>query len=128
MTTNPLRILDSKHPGTRALLVDAPQLTDYLPEANRQHFAQLQAILRHAGLAFTVNPYLVRGLDYYSDTVFEWVTEDLGAQGVLYAPVGATMAWWPSWAAAQHLPWAVPWGGALGTVATDAQSSTRGHQ
>ncbi|MFO1368365.1 MAG: histidine--tRNA ligase [Marinagarivorans sp.] len=85
LTTNPLRILDSKHPGTRALLVDAPQLTDYLPEANRQHFAQLQAILRHAGLAFTVNPYLVRGLDYYSDTVFEWVTEDLGAQGTVCA-------------------------------------------
>ncbi|HEY6528559.1 MAG TPA: histidine--tRNA ligase [Cellvibrionaceae bacterium] len=85
LTTNPLRILDSKHPGTRALLHGAPKLADYLPEQNRQHFAQLQAILVQAGLAFTVNPYLVRGLDYYSDTVFEWVTDDLGAQGTVCA-------------------------------------------
>ncbi len=85
LSTNPLRILDSKHPGTRALLEGAPQLADYLPEANRQHFAQLQAILSQAGLAFSVNPYLVRGLDYYSDTVFEWVTDDLGAQGTVCA-------------------------------------------
>ncbi len=85
LTTNPLRILDSKHPGTRALLAGAPQLADFLPEANRQHFAQLQAILSQAGLEFTVNPYLVRGLDYYSDTVFEWVTDDLGAQGTVCA-------------------------------------------
>ena len=60
-------------------------MADYLPEANRQHFAQLQAILSQAGLAFSVNPYLVRGLDYYSDTVFEWVTDDLGAQGTVCA-------------------------------------------
>ncbi|HNG60761.1 MAG TPA: histidine--tRNA ligase, partial [Cellvibrionaceae bacterium] len=66
LSTNPLRILDSKHPGTRALLAGAPKLADFLPEANRQHFAQLQAILKQAGLNFTVNPYLVRGLDYYS--------------------------------------------------------------
>lgn len=85
LTTNPLRILDSKHPGTRAVLAGAPQLADFLPEANRQHFAQLQAILSQAGLEFTVNPYLVRGLDYYSDTVFEWVTDDLGAQGTVCA-------------------------------------------
>jgi histidyl-tRNA synthetase len=85
LTTNPLRILDSKHPATRALLQGAPKLADYLPEQNRQHFAQLQAILAQAGLAFTVNPYLVRGLDYYSDTVFEWVTDDLGAQGTVCA-------------------------------------------
>lgn len=85
LTTNPLRILDSKHPGTRALLSDAPVLADFLPEQNRRHFAQLQAMLTEAGVAFTVNPYLVRGLDYYSDTVFEWVTEDLGAQGTVCA-------------------------------------------
>jgi len=85
LSTNPLRILDSKHPGTRALLVGAPSLADYLPEANRQHFAQLQAMLSQAGLEFRVNPYLVRGLDYYSDTVFEWVTSDLGAQGTVCA-------------------------------------------
>lgn len=83
--TNPLRILDSKDPGTQALLNEAPDLANFLPEASRQHFAQLQLLLNAAGVAYQVNPRLVRGLDYYSDTVFEWVTDRLGAQGAVCA-------------------------------------------
>lgn len=83
--TNPLRILDSKEPQTQALLDEAPSLLDYLPDESRAHFAQLQQLLDAAGIVYQVNPRLVRGLDYYSDTVFEWVTDRLGAQGTVCA-------------------------------------------
>lgn len=85
LETNPLRVLDSKDPQTRALLTDAPRLADFLSEEDRQHFEQLKALLEASGVAFTVNPYLVRGLDYYGKTVFEWVTDSLGAQGTVCA-------------------------------------------
>jgi histidyl-tRNA synthetase len=83
--TNPLRVLDSKNPETQALLGDAPQLKDYLDEASQAHFAGLGARLDAAGVPYVINPRLVRGLDYYSETVFEWVTDQLGAQGTVCA-------------------------------------------
>lgn len=83
LQTNPLRILDSKVPGTRALLADAPMLSDYLDEASREHFDELRRTLDRAQLPYRVNPYIVRGLDYYNRTVFEWVTGSLGAQGTV---------------------------------------------
>ena len=78
LNTNPLRILDSKNPAMQALLAHAPQLSDYLDDESQHHFAQLQRYLTDAGIPFTVNTRLVRGLDYYTKTVFEWVTTDLG--------------------------------------------------
>jgi histidyl-tRNA synthetase len=81
--TNPLRILDSKNPAMQAIIVDAPRLIDRLGDASRAHFEGLQSLLREAGIAFEVNPRLVRGLDYYNRTVFEWVTDALGAQGTV---------------------------------------------
>lgn len=83
--TNPLRVLDSKNPDTQALLGDAPQLEDYLDEASKAHFAGLRARLDAAGVPYVINPRLVRGLDYYCETVFEWVTDQLGAQGTVCA-------------------------------------------
>lgn len=83
--TNPLRILDSKDPNTQALMAGAPALADYLDADSREHFARLKAILDQAGISYTVNPRLVRGLDYYGYTVFEWVTDRLGAQGTICA-------------------------------------------
>jgi histidyl-tRNA synthetase len=80
LTTNPLRILDSKHPEMRALIAGAPLLTDYLDAESQAHFKDLRATLDAMGIAYEVNPRLVRGLDYYSRTVFEWVTDALGAQ------------------------------------------------
>lgn len=77
---NPLRILDSKNPDMQALIAGAPQLPDYLDVESREHFATLRAMLDTLGIAYEVNPRLVRGLDYYSRTVFEWVTDALGAQ------------------------------------------------
>ncbi|MFO1374070.1 MAG: histidine--tRNA ligase [Agitococcus sp.] len=85
LNTNPLRILDSKEAKTQAVLANAPQLFDYLDEDSLQHFANLRAVLDAAGVAYTVNPRLVRGLDYYNKTVFEWVTNALGAQGTVCA-------------------------------------------
>jgi histidyl-tRNA synthetase len=85
LSTNPLRILDSKHPGTRKVLENAPVLDAYLDDESRQHFDQLRGFLDAAGVHFTVNPSLVRGLDYYGKTVFEWVTDSLGAQGTICA-------------------------------------------
>lgn len=85
LKSNPLRILDSKNAQTQALLVDAPRLEDYLDEESRAHFAGLQARLQALGIPYTLNPRLVRGLDYYSKTVFEWVTDQLGAQGTVCA-------------------------------------------
>jgi histidyl-tRNA synthetase len=81
--SNPLRILDTKNPELQALVGAAPRLLDYLGEASLAHFERLQQLLRLAGIDFTVNVRLVRGLDYYNLTVFEWVTDRLGAQGTV---------------------------------------------
>ncbi|CAN4272313.1 HisS Histidyl-tRNA synthetase [Methylophilaceae bacterium] len=81
--SNPLRILDSKNPRMQALCEAAPKLIDCLGDATRAHFDGLCALLREAGVAFTINARLVRGLDYYNRTVFEWVTTKLGAQGTI---------------------------------------------
>ncbi|HVE90367.1 MAG TPA: histidine--tRNA ligase [Burkholderiaceae bacterium] len=83
LTTNPLRILDSKSPAMSKLLGDAPKITAYLGDASRRHFEALQMLLTAAGVEFKVNSRLVRGLDYYNLTVFEWITDELGAQGTL---------------------------------------------
>ena len=80
---NPLRILDSKNPDMLAIVDGAPVMLDYLDEASTMHFAGLRAFLDAAGVAYTINPRLVRGLDYYSRTVFEWVTDALGSQGAV---------------------------------------------
>ncbi|MDD1784180.1 histidine--tRNA ligase [Enterovibrio sp. ZSDZ35] len=83
MHTNPLRVLDTKVPEIQAVLVDAPKLSEYLDEESKQHFAGLCELLDAAGIQYTLNEKLVRGLDYYNRTVFEWVTESLGSQGTV---------------------------------------------
>jgi len=83
LDTNPMRILDSKSETTQALLEGAPNLHDYLSDESRAHFEELRSLLDLSGVQYEVNPRLVRGLDYYSDTVFEWVTTKLGAQGTV---------------------------------------------
>lgn len=83
LDTNPLRILDSKDAETRAVLADAPDFFSYLDDDSRTHFDQLCALLDAAKVSYRVNPTLVRGLDYYGKTVFEWVTSALGAQGTV---------------------------------------------
>lgn len=85
LETNPLRILDSKNPAVQTVVAHAPALADYLDEADRENFAEVKHLLTAAGVPFVVNPQLVRGLDYYNRTVFEWVTESLGAQGTICA-------------------------------------------
>lgn len=85
METNPLRIFDSKNEQTRAIMADAPRLADELGEQARVHFAQVRSMLDRLGIEYTVNTGLVRGLDYYCRTVFEWVTDELGAQGTVCA-------------------------------------------
>jgi histidyl-tRNA synthetase len=80
---NPLRILDSKHPALQDVIANAPRLIDRLGPAAREHFDALLALLDEAGIHYTVEPRLVRGLDYYNRTVFEWVTDALGAQGTV---------------------------------------------
>lgn len=85
LASNPLRILDSKNPAMQLMIEAAPRLMDYLDEESRLHFEQLQALLKDAGIDFTINQRLVRGLDYYCKTVFEWVTDELGAQGTVCA-------------------------------------------
>jgi histidyl-tRNA synthetase len=81
--TNPLRILDTKNPALADIVAHAPRITAYLGESSRAHFEGLQRLLTLAGVPFTVNPRLVRGLDYYNLTVFEWITDALGAQGTI---------------------------------------------
>ena len=81
--SNPLRILDSKNPDMHALLAAAPVLADYVSAESVAHFEELKGLLDNAGIAFEVNPRLVRGLDYYNNCVFEWVTDSLGAQGTV---------------------------------------------
>ena len=83
--TNPLRILDSKNPDMQKLISAAPMMQDHLDEESRFHFEQLQHMLNEAGIKYEINPRLVRGLDYYGQTVFEWVTDQLGAQGTVCA-------------------------------------------
>ncbi len=85
LQTNPMRILDSKNQDTQALLNDAPKLADFIDQESRDHFEQLCAVLDAANINYEINPRLVRGLDYYSKTVFEWVTTSLGAQGTVCA-------------------------------------------
>jgi histidyl-tRNA synthetase len=85
LESNPLRILDSKNPQVQALLEAAPRLADYIDEDSQAHFETLCALLDAAGLDYDINPHLVRGLDYYGRTVFEWVTDQLGAQGTVCA-------------------------------------------
>jgi len=80
---NPLRILDSKNPDMQGIIEAAPVMLDYLDEASAEHFEGLRALLGAADVGYTINPRLVRGLDYYSRTVFEWVTDALGAQGAV---------------------------------------------
>jgi histidyl-tRNA synthetase len=85
MYSNPLRVLDSKNPEVQALLNDAPRLSEYLDEESKAHFEGLCELLAQAGIPYTINERLVRGLDYYNRTVFEWVTTSLGAQGTVCA-------------------------------------------
>jgi histidyl-tRNA synthetase len=83
--TNPLRVLDTKNPALQEIAQNAPKLIDFLGEASRAHFEGLQRLLKANNLPFKINPRLVRGLDYYNQTVFEWVTDKLGAQGTVAA-------------------------------------------
>ena len=83
LSINPMRILDSKDARTQEIVKDAPVLQDYLDDESREHFETLKQILDAAGVNYIVNPTLVRGLDYYSRTVFEWITDSLGAQGTV---------------------------------------------
>lgn len=85
MHTNPLRVLDSKNPQVQEALADAPKLSDYFGEETQAHFTSLCARLDAAGIKYVLNDRLVRGLDYYNRTVFEWVTDSLGAQGTVCA-------------------------------------------
>ncbi|AEF02345.1 histidine--tRNA ligase [Alteromonas sp. KS69] len=85
LESNPLRVLDSKNPNVQAAIADAPSLLDHLDEESKTHFDSLCERLTQAGISFEINPRLVRGLDYYNRTVFEWVTESLGSQGTVCA-------------------------------------------
>jgi histidyl-tRNA synthetase len=85
LLTNPLRILDSKNPTMQAVIAGAPPFFDYIDAESAEHFAALGEMIRMAGIQYRVNPRLVRGLDYYTKTVFEWVTDRLGAQGTVCA-------------------------------------------
>lgn len=83
--TNPMRILDTKNPATRPIADAAPSLHEYLDAESKQHFEQLCSLLNEMGIQYVINPRLVRGLDYYTRTVFEWITEELGSQGTICA-------------------------------------------
>jgi histidyl-tRNA synthetase len=85
LKTNPLRILDSKNPAMKEMLDNAPSLMEHLDDESRQQFDKLRASLDATGIEYTINPRLVRGLDYYCKTVFEWITDELGAQGTICA-------------------------------------------
>jgi histidyl-tRNA synthetase len=85
LAANPLRVLDSKNPDLQALIEAAPRLADHLDDESREHFERLRALLDAARVPYRINPRLVRGLDYYTKTVFEWVTDRLGAQGTVSA-------------------------------------------
>ena len=83
LTSNPMRILDSKNPEMQDMLAAAPQIIDHLDEESEEHFAGVRALLDAASIGYVINPRLVRGLDYYSKTVFEWTTTQLGSQGTV---------------------------------------------
>lgn len=83
LARNPMRLLDSKNPDMASLIAAAPRITDHLDSESAEHFSQLQALLKAANIPFRVNTRLVRGLDYYTRTVFEWVTDKLGSQGAV---------------------------------------------
>ncbi len=83
LSSNPLRILDSKNPDMQDMINEAPQLIDFIGEDSLAHFNKLQYLLDQAGISYTINPRLVRGLDYYSKTVFEWITDKLGSQATV---------------------------------------------
>ena len=83
LRSNPLRILDSKNPEMVSIIKEAPVMLNYLDDESEKDFNMLKHLLDNAGIKYTVNPRLVRGLDYYNKTVFEWITEDLGAQGAV---------------------------------------------
>jgi len=85
LESNPLRVLDSKNPAMKTMLDNAPALIDFLDDESRRQFDRLKASLDASGVEYTINPRLVRGLDYYCKTVFEWVTDELGAQGTICA-------------------------------------------
>ncbi len=85
LETNPLRILDSKNPDLAEVIAGAPEITEHLDAESASHFERFRALLDEAGVAYRVNPRLVRGLDYYTRTVFEWITDRLGAQGAVCA-------------------------------------------
>ncbi|KMN76352.1 histidyl-tRNA synthase [Chromobacterium sp. LK11] len=85
MYSNPLRVLDTKNPALQKMADEAPKLSDYLGEASRAHYEGWKAMIRELGVDFVENPRLVRGLDYYNQSVFEWVTNELGAQGTVCA-------------------------------------------
>jgi len=85
LSSNPLRILDSKNKSVQAILESAPSILDYLNEDSANHFKLLQVYLDDLGIEYTINPKLVRGLDYYNDTVFEWINADFGAQSTVCA-------------------------------------------
>ncbi|MBM2829727.1 MAG: histidyl-tRNA synthetase [Gammaproteobacteria bacterium] len=85
LQNNPLRILDSKNPAMRELIAAAPLIHDYLDAESEDHFVELKAMLDDVNIAYNINPHLVRGLDYYGKTVFEWITDRLGAQGTICA-------------------------------------------
>ncbi|UJB29751.1 histidine--tRNA ligase [Chromobacterium sp. Beijing] len=85
MYSNPLRVLDTKNPALQQMADEAPKLSDYLGEASRAHYEGWKAMIRELGVDFVENPRLVRGLDYYNQSVFEWVTSELGAQGTICA-------------------------------------------
>lgn len=85
LQSNPLRVLDSKNPAVKDVVKGAPRLSDYLDDASRAHFEGLRQRLDAAGIDYVLDETLVRGLDYYSDTVFEWITDSLGAQGTICA-------------------------------------------
>ncbi len=85
LVQNPLRILDSKNPDVQEVIADAPLMLDCLDDESEKHFAELKRLLDAAGISYKVNPRLVRGLDYYNRTVFEWVTDALGSQGTVCA-------------------------------------------
>ena len=85
LTTNPMRILDSKNPDTQKILEGSPRLKDFIDDTSRVHFERLCGLLSAAGVTYEINDRLVRGLDYYSKTVFEWVTNKVGAQGTICA-------------------------------------------
>jgi histidyl-tRNA synthetase len=85
LDANPLRIFDSKHPQTQTLMSEAPRLEAFLSDAAREHFETVQAMLKELGIGYRLNPGLVRGLDYYSRSVFEWTTQELGSQATVCA-------------------------------------------